>query len=105
MLFPDVIPNWVRGAQVAAVDGRTFEKRSPHDGSIVSRVARSGPPDVAAAVAAARAAQPAWADAPAVERGTLLHMVCNRLEDATDTVARIVARETGKSLKDARGET
>ena len=104
-LFPDVIPNWVRGVPVAAVDGQTFEKRSPHDSSVLARVARSRAADVAAAVAAARAAQPAWAETPAVERGTLLHTFCNRLEADTDTLAAIVARETGKSLKDARGET
>jgi len=104
-LFPDVIPSQVRGEEVTAADGQSFEKRAPHDGSVLSRVTRSRAAEVAAAVAAARAAQPAWADTPAVERGNLLHQACNRLEQQSETLARIVAAETGKSLKDARGET
>lgn len=104
-LFPDVIPNWIGGAEVPAVDGETFAKRSPHDGARLAGVVRSRAADVAAAVTAARQAQPAWAETPAVERGHLLFAFCDRLEQEKETVATIVARETVKSPKDALGET
>ena len=42
---------------------------------------------------------------PPVQHGHLLHKVCNRLEERLEDVTRVVALETGKSLKDARGET
>ncbi len=67
-------------------------------------MARSGKEDVAAAVAAARVAQRGWAETPAVQRGLVLHRVCNALESHQQEVAEMVARETGKSPKEAFGE-
>jgi len=104
-LFPALIQNWIDGVEAPAEGAETFEKRSPHDGERLALVARSRAVDVARAVAVARRAQPAWAETPAVERGHLLHGFCNRLEHERETVAAIVARETGKSRKDALGET
>jgi alpha-ketoglutaric semialdehyde dehydrogenase len=67
-------------------------------------VARSGKDDVDAAVAAAGSAQGAWAATPAVRRGLVLHRVCNALETHQQDLAEMVARETGKSPKEAFGE-
>jgi aldehyde dehydrogenase (NAD+) len=67
-------------------------------------VARSGKDDVDAAVAAAVAAQGAWAATPAVQRGLVLHRICNALEAHQQDLAEMVARETGKSPKEALGE-
>ena len=67
-------------------------------------MARSGQDDVDAAVAAAVAAQGAWALMPAVQRGAVLHRICNALEAHQQELAEIVARETGKAPKEAFGE-
>ena len=67
-------------------------------------MARSGQDDVNAAVAAAVAAQGAWALMPAVQRGAVLHRICNALEAHQQELAEIVARETGKAPKEAFGE-
>ena len=98
------IGNWIGGEQRHAVSGATFEKRSPHDGALLFAVARSGKADVDVAVAAAVAAQPGWAATPAVQRGLVLHRVCNTLEAHQQDLAEMVARETGKSPKEAFGE-
>ncbi len=82
-----------------------FEKISPHDGSVVCRAARSGEADVAAAVSAALAAQPSWAAMPGVARGDILHNVATALKARAEDMAHVVALETGKSFKDALGET
>ncbi len=103
--IPHVIPNWIGGCEVLASGGETLDKHSPHDGTLIAKVARSRAEDVAAAVAAARGAQPAWAATPPVERGAVLHAVANRMEEHREGIAGIVARETGKSFKDALGET
>jgi aldehyde dehydrogenase (NAD+) len=68
-------------------------------------VARSGAADVEQAVALARQAQPAWAETPAVKRGDLLHAVTAGLLARREEVARVVHLETGKSYKEALGET
>lgn len=103
-LIPDLVPNWLNGERAQARSGAVFEKISPHNGAVLTRVARSGRDEVHAAIAAAAAAQPAWAAISAVERGRILHQVCNGLEGMSREIAAVVAAETGKSPKDALGE-
>lgn len=98
------ILNWIGGKQVPARDGAVFTKHSPHDNSELYTVARSQKEDVDLAVAAGRQAQSAWALMPAVQRGHLLHQICNALEAQSDLIATIVAAETGKSPGEAKGE-
>ncbi len=101
---PEAIPNWVDGKQVPAKAGEWFEKLNPATGRMLSRAARSRATDVAEAVRAARCAYPRWARLTPVARGDLLRSVALGLRARQDEFAGIVARETGKSMKDARGE-
>ncbi|HZQ05152.1 MAG TPA: aldehyde dehydrogenase family protein [Anaerolineae bacterium] len=103
--LPSTILNWVNGVETPARANELFDKLNPHDGCVLVRVARSHAEDIDTAVAAARAAQPAWADLPPVKRGLVLHDVTMALKENRETVARIVALETGKSFKMALGET
>lgn len=103
--FPATIPNWIDGMERPAASGRSFVKQSPHDGERLCEVARSDAEDVHAAVTVARRAQPAWADVPGVARGELLFALCRRLEDDAEEIAHTVALETGKSPREALGET
>jgi aldehyde dehydrogenase (NAD+) len=96
--------NWIDGQEVAAASGATFEKCSPHDGSRLFTVARSGAADADIAVQVASRAQIAWAAVPAVQRGFILHKVCNALEARQKDLAEVVAKETGKSPTEAFGE-
>jgi aldehyde dehydrogenase (NAD+) len=105
LTLPPVILNTIDGRETGAVAGERFAKRAPATGREVVAVARSRAPDALAAVAAARCAQPAWADATVTSRGDVLRAVALGLRDHLDEVARLVALETGKSVKDARGET
>lgn len=105
MTIPDIVENWIGGRQVAAIDGAELMKLAPASGEAVCRVARSSEGDVNAAVTAAKIAQPAWAAMPPVQRGLLLLEIVNRLKDRQQEMARVVATETGKSFKDAYGET
>ena len=72
---------------------------------MLSLVPRSDAEDVDAAIAAAAAAQPAWARETPVARGLILRRIAQLLERDAEQVAAIVAAETGKSQKDALGET
>jgi aldehyde dehydrogenase (NAD+) len=104
-LFPERIANCIGGAEKPAAFGDVFEKISPHDGTVVCRAARSGEVDVAASVSAALAAQPSWAAMPGGARGDILHNVATALKARAQDMAQVVAFETGKSFKDALGET
>lgn len=103
-MIPKFVPNWINNQEIPADGGEIFTKLSPHDGAPITEVARSRAVDVGTAVASARAAQESWASTPAVQRGMMLHSLVRAMQDNAETLAGIVARETGKSLKDARGE-
>jgi aldehyde dehydrogenase (NAD+) len=103
--LPDRIGNWIEGESCDAHSRDTFDKVSPHDGTRIFRVARSSEDDIHAAVAAAVTAQPVWASTPAVQRGDVLHAIAMGLAARAEEMARTVAAETGKSFKDAFGET
>jgi aldehyde dehydrogenase (NAD+) len=102
---PAVIPNLVAGADALAMDGRTFGKIDPATGREICRVARSTAADVGLAVDAAKRAQPAWAAMTVVKRGDILRHIALLMRDRRESIADLVARETGKSKKDALGET
>ena len=105
LFYPNKIPNWINGQERQATAGGWFDKLNPTDGSRLCHVARSLEHDVADAVIAARQAQPAWADVPAVQRGMLLHALVSQMQANKEQIAQIVAVETGKSYKEALGET
>ncbi len=69
------------------------------------RVARSGADDVDDAVAAARAAQPAWAERTAVARGDVVRELALLLRERREEASAIVVEETGKPAELALGET
>ncbi|MDO9283338.1 MAG: CoA-acylating methylmalonate-semialdehyde dehydrogenase, partial [Aquabacterium sp.] len=60
--------------------------------------------DVAAAVAAASAAAPAWADTPPIRRARVLNNFLALLNQHKDTLAAIISAEHGKVFTDAQGE-
>lgn len=55
--------HWIGGQRVASAE--TFTDVSPVDGRVLGEIARGGPGEVDAAVAAAREAFPGWAATPA----------------------------------------
>ena len=104
-MIPDEIPNLIGGEARPAASGGWLDKLRPADGTLLCRVARSGAEDVRAAVEAARAAQPAWAERTAVDRGDAVRELALRLKERREEASQLVAEETGKPIELARGET
>ena len=77
---------------------------NPATGEGIGRAACATAEQVAAAVAAARAAFPAWAARPARERGQWLERVRELVGQRQEQIARLITLENGKPLKDALGE-
>ncbi len=97
--------NLIAGRWQPSATGRTFENRNPADvDDLVGTFPESAGRDVADAVAAAAAAQPAWAATPAPKRGDVLFRAANLLEARADEIAREMTREEGKTVPEARGE-
>ena len=103
--MPSDVLNLVEGQARPAASGEWLEKRRPADGSPLCRVARSGAADVDAAVAAARAAQEAWAELTPVSRGDLVREMALALRERREEVSAVVVEETGKPEALALGET
>ena len=103
--IPAVVPNLIGSDELPSLDGRTFTKKDPATGRALCEVARSSAADVELAVARAKAAQPAWAAMTVVKRGDILRQIALLMREHRDAIASLVAKETGKSKKDALGET
>src|SRR6266545_2249706 len=92
-----VAGEWVR-------DGQTVERTGPYLRRVVSRAHTAAPADVARAAAAAReGARRVRALAPAT-RADVLERASRGAVDRRDDLARLLALELGKPLKDGRGE-
>lgn len=102
--YPTEIGNWIDNKECKAVSGDFFSKLSPATGEVLLQVARSGKADVKAAVESSKRAQIDWAQATPVSRGDVLRAASMILRERADELAKIVALETGKSVKDALGE-
>ena len=76
----------------------------PATEQVMAEVPRAGVEETDAAVAAAKAAFPAWRAVPPAERSALLRSCADVLEDRADNLARLEARNAGKPIGDARGE-
>lgn len=102
--IPERLQNFIDGADAAPSTGAYFEKRSPVDGSLVTRVARSSKADALAAIASAKAAQPGWDAQTPVARSQLIRQMALRMSEQLEPLSELLALETGRSKKDARGE-
>ena len=98
------IPNWLNGNESPALSGEWFDKLNPATGQVIYQAARSNKGDIQMAVSTAKAAQPAWAATPPVQRGMILHQMVIGMQNRQREIAEIVAAETGKSFNDAFGE-
>lgn len=81
------------------------ERRNPaRPGDVAVRAPSGDPSTVDDAIAAASAAQRAWAATPAPARGAILLDAADLLRRRHDEVATDLVREEGKTLPEARGE-
>lgn len=92
--------HWIGGERVASAD--TFTDVSPVDGTELGEIARGGPAEAAAAVAAAKAAFPAWAATPRAERARILHAVADGVEKRIEDLAIVETTDNGALLRSHR---
>ncbi|HEY7982922.1 MAG TPA: aldehyde dehydrogenase family protein [Ktedonobacterales bacterium] len=96
--------NSIGGEWVAAASGRTSENHNPATGALLGHFPQSDQADVDRAVAAAKAAFPAWRLHPAPRRGEILYRVAAILTRRKEEIARSMTEEMGKVLVEARGD-
>lgn len=92
--------HWIGGQRMASPE--TFDDVSPVDGRVLGQVARGGRAEADAAVAAARAAFPAWAAMSPQERGEILLRLADSVEAHVEELAQIETLDNGSLLRSHR---
>ena len=95
---------YIDGRWCQAHSGRQFEVTNPATGELITLVPDMDGADTQAAIEAAHAAQPAWAALTAKERSAKLMRWYELIMAEQDALARLMTREQGKPLAEAKGE-
>ncbi|HTT42326.1 MAG TPA: 5-carboxymethyl-2-hydroxymuconate semialdehyde dehydrogenase [Steroidobacteraceae bacterium] len=90
------IDHLINGKSVGSAE--YFPSINPATQEVLAEVASGGEAEVAAAVAAAKAAFPAWASRPASERAALLRRLGELIAQHVPELARTETRDTGQPL-------
>lgn len=93
-------PMWINGEQVASESGEWREVMNPSKrGQVITRVPAGTAKDADRAVAAAKAAFPAWKATHFTERARALALIADELEQRIEDFARLTALDTGNALR------
>jgi aminomuconate-semialdehyde/2-hydroxymuconate-6-semialdehyde dehydrogenase len=92
--------HWIGGERVASAT--TFDDISPIDEAVIAQVSAGGAAEVDRAVAAARAAFPAWAALSASERGAILRRVADGIDARIEDLSRVETRDNGSLIRSHR---
>jgi acyl-CoA reductase-like NAD-dependent aldehyde dehydrogenase len=94
----------VGGRAAAASSAGTLDVVNPATGSVFATCPAAGAAELDAAVAAARAAFPAWRDLGYAARTTLIGQLAAALAAEVEPLARLLTQEQGKPLGQSRDE-
>jgi malonate-semialdehyde dehydrogenase (acetylating)/methylmalonate-semialdehyde dehydrogenase len=98
------VTHWINGADSAGRSTRTAPVYDPALGTVSKQVVLAERADVDDAVAAAKAAFPAWRDLSMAKRSQIMFAFRELLNSRKEELAEIVTSEHGKVLSDALGE-
>ncbi|CUA99529.1 CoA-acylating methylmalonate-semialdehyde dehydrogenase [Pannonibacter indicus] len=98
------IHNIIAGKETPVTSGKVSPVFNPATGEQVAELGLSCAADVAAAIAAAKAAFPAWRDTPPLKRARFMFRFKELLTANADNIARAISAEHGKTHDDALGE-
>ena len=98
------LTHFIGGKTVSGRSGRFSDVFDPATGAVTKRCPLASAEEVAEAVAAAKAAFPAWARTPALRRARVLDRFKFLLQQNADRIAEAISVEHGKTHDDALGE-
>ena len=91
-----MIAHLIDGRRVES--GSTFETLNPSNNEPIAEVASGGEAEIAAAVAAAKAAFPKWAGMAAARRAKLMRRLGELIEQNVHEIATLESTDTGQSF-------
>ncbi len=100
----NVLSNYVGGQWVESRSSEARQVVNPATAEVLARVPLSADEEVRDAIAAAGAAYPAWRRTPPPVRARCLYKLKDRIARDFEALARLLVREHGKTIAEARGE-
>jgi aldehyde dehydrogenase (NAD+) len=94
--------HFIAGAWRPPAAGERFPTLNPATGATLAEVAQGGADDIAVAVAAARAAQPAWAQLGPAGRARYLYAMARHVQKHSRLFAVLETLDNGKPIREAR---
>jgi malonate-semialdehyde dehydrogenase (acetylating)/methylmalonate-semialdehyde dehydrogenase len=98
------VSHWIGGRVVAGTSGREGPVYDPATGAVTKQVDFASVDEVAAAVAAAKAAFPVWRATSLSKRTDIMFRIRNLVEQRRKELAALLTAEHGKVPSDALGE-
>ncbi len=93
------VPLWINGKPTLSAAGNVHDNTEPATGKLLARVHHADESDVARAVDAAKAAQPAWAGMGVHERAARLNEFGRRVVEVAPLLGLLDARDGGTAVK------
>ncbi|WP_281349963.1 aldehyde dehydrogenase [Paenibacillus tengchongensis] len=90
---------YINGQFTESENKEWMDVTNPATDEVISQVPKATRNDVIRAIDAAEAAQAAWEETPAVERGKYLHAIADGIRAESDAIARLISEEVGKTLE------
>ncbi|WP_207202868.1 CoA-acylating methylmalonate-semialdehyde dehydrogenase [Pseudomonas sp. TH39(2020)] len=98
------LSHFIDGQHAAGTSGQFADVLDPALGRVTARLPVANAAEVDAAVAAAKAAFPAWSETAPLKRARLMFKFKELLETHSDELAELITRDHGKLFEDAKGE-
>ena len=98
-----ILALWINGQHTKSRSSRFADVTNPASGEVIRQVPLANREDMESAVAAAKAAFPAWRDTTPLRRGRILNKFRELLETHRTELAQLACEEHGKTLEDAAG--
>ncbi|MDR2524875.1 MAG: CoA-acylating methylmalonate-semialdehyde dehydrogenase [Oscillospiraceae bacterium] len=102
--MPQALQPFINGRFIDSAAQSFTEAYNPSTGEVTCRVPCCPREEVGQAIAAAKAAFPAWAATPALKRSQIFYRVRELLLAHMEELTRLVAEENGKSWEEAQGD-
>jgi malonate-semialdehyde dehydrogenase (acetylating)/methylmalonate-semialdehyde dehydrogenase len=98
------VNHWIGGQRVAGTSGRSGPVYNPATGALAREVDFASVEEIDGAVAAAKAAFPAWRSTSLSKRTDILFRIRNLVDQHRQEIAALLTAEHGKVTSDALGE-
>ncbi len=101
-MYPATLHSLVGGKEYRTTE--VFSKYDPATGDTLAHVSRAGASCLEDALTRAVHAQHAWRSVPLSERATCIEAAIRTIEKRLESLTPLIAQETGRSIKNTRGE-